>query len=122
MNLSLRPGIESRMARLFDDAGLTFTWYRFVQVTGATASYGMGGTPQYATGYVTGIWADPSKQRFWQQPGGVTVAGQETLYLRAKVGTADVLAYSGQEFGVEGEPFPAQLFGVMYYRTPVKRA
>ena len=118
-----RPQRAQSMAKLFDDAGVVFTWYRYVQTTGATASYGMGGTPQYATGYLTAIWQDPGKpsQQFVQQPGGQTVGGGDVVFSQTKVATADVLQYGAAKYSVVAEPWPCQLYGLVYWRMQLKR-
>jgi hypothetical protein len=120
MRLYTQPLRQQRMTGLIADAGTVWTWFRYVTATGGTAYAGIGDTPAYTTGYLTGIWAQAG-QREQDNPGGQFVVGQETLFCKEKVGTADRLSYSGAQYEVIAEPQPAQLYETMYYKTVIKR-
>lgn len=120
MRLTLEPIREQRLTGLIADAGSVWTWYKHVTATGGTAYLGIGAQDVFVTARITGIWAQAGQSEYGAA-GGLVPAGQEVVYCREKVGTADRLAYSGATFEVVSEPQPAFLYQTMYYKTTIKR-
>jgi hypothetical protein len=120
MRLYTQPLRDQRLTGLIADAGSIWTLYRHVTAGGGTAYLGIGAADVFTTGYITGIWAQAGQNEMGLA-GGQVAAGQETLYCKERIGTADKLSYSGANFEVVQEPTPAILFGCMYYRNTIKR-
>jgi hypothetical protein len=120
VRLDTQPLRQQRLTGLISDAGTVWTLYRHVTAEGGTAYLGIGATETYTTGYITGIWAQAGQNEMGLA-GGQVPAGQEVLFTREKLSTADKVAYSGASFEVISEPTPAILFGCMYYRNTIKR-
>ena len=108
---------------LMQDAGVLFTWYRYLETTGANAAAGLGGTKLYATGYITGVWQLYERYRSTEgrQSVGVIPAGQLAIMTMHPVSTADKLEYDGATYEVTEETWPMVLQGNLFYRVGLKR-
>jgi hypothetical protein len=120
MRLILQPQRDQRLTGLISDAGTVFSWFHYLTASGGTAAYGIGPTPIYVTGQLTGIWQQAG-QKTQNMGGGQLPFGQEVIYCKECVGTADRLTYGNAVFTVVEEPSPARLFGTMYYKVTLKR-
>jgi hypothetical protein len=121
MRLTLQPLREQRLTGLFFDAGTPFIWYHFITAENGTAAYGIGPTPYYVTGRITAMWQQAG-QNVQNMAGGQLPVGQEVIYCREKIPTADRLSYAGGTYEVVAEPQPARLMGTDFcWKTVIKR-
>lgn len=123
MNLtqSLRQIRLDRIPQFFEDAGTVFTHYVYVTANTGTPAYGLGNTPVWATGQLTGIWAAQGKGQEQGMAGGQVVAGDEIIYTMAHVGTADKLVYGSQTFEVVSEPWEVKHGESLYWAIGLRR-
>lgn len=108
---------------LMQDAGVLFTWYRYLETTGANAAAGLGGTKIYATGYITGVWQLFERYRAAEIRGGAGTypAGGLAILTRQPVATADKLEYNNATYEVTEESWPMVLEGNLFYRIGLRR-
>ncbi len=121
MHISQTNLIEKGLDRIFGNAGLSLTWFKFSGTGTGLPEYGLGVSTTYYTSYVNAILGN-HRPFASQLPGGFYEQGLIEVSVRETIGKDDMVDIGEIRYRVEGAPQQVILGPTLFYKTILRRS
>ena len=122
MQLTRTRGIERGLDAIFQQAGISLTWYQYSgTASGGLPEFGHGITVTYYTSYIVGLLIKHTPRES-QLPGGASEQGMLDIRSREAIGTHDIIGLDSDYYRVQGAPRRVILGPTLFYAAQLIKA